>query len=774
MFLQANETHEHQPEPTPTDCDRERSNSKIFSDPDCSALFEAAKASKNDICENSCWYEMLLEVGQLNYDGCLTGVNLVDLALQCNSMDEICGAEFVLECADDWIHSGCPLTENPRCVDMNVCFEQRSQECGEQAEPEEETVSLVVALTFNVHATEFRLKYVVPFVLATAKSAGVRNTQVSVLNVKESVIISSAIRVSKAQASAVFHSLESSLASTTFLDNLNAELPTFAQATRVVTLALTTSAVNHGGNDGDGGGGSGGPQAPRLPNNHPGSGAWPPGNNGGPVIVETPSGPGHLSLSHCPNNCSDHGYCFGLPNGKHTTGECICDKGYGRSDPKAVQDCSEFTLSLCPSMCFGHGVCLPHKEEMTCECYDGFFGQTCNRWNRCHDRKFCNGHGSCTRSYPAEEAQPSGCICDLGYTGERCNVQSLDCPFNCGGHGHCGPFVNGSRPCECEPGFGGKGCAFVTGPFCEHSCSANGQCDPITLNCSCVGTAGSDCSTAIRTCGPCGHGYCEDGACKCVGGYKGPTCSIVDASFDSECKRLNFCSGRGLCAPDGGAFSCLCFEGFSGRDCSIVDTAHPEMCPSNCNGHGRCSLKASKFACHCDAGWTGADCSVSACPINDNSVCSGHGVCEAATVNNEPGFACTCDQGFVSQSLGACEHSVCPAQCSGHGLCNNDGTCACVSGFTGVDCSTPPLTNHVVMVEKPAVQAQDQDVPSTISTKLTCLNSCSHHGRCMSGSCECNKGYVGQDCSGTLPGLFEDDFGLDSLELMQMQPRESS
>eukprot|EP00567_Pseudictyota_dubia_P009535 CAMPEP_0197444514 /NCGR_PEP_ID=MMETSP1175-20131217/9984_1 /TAXON_ID=1003142 /ORGANISM="Triceratium dubium, Strain CCMP147" /LENGTH=338 /DNA_ID=CAMNT_0042975319 /DNA_START=51 /DNA_END=1067 /DNA_ORIENTATION=- len=126
-------------------------------------------------------------------------------------------------------------------------------------------------------------------------------------------------------------------------------------------------------------------------------------------------------------------------------------------------------------------------------------------------------------------------------------------------------------------------------------------------------------------------------------------------------------------------------------------------CPNQCSGHGRCG---SDDVCSCFYRWTGNDCGQRLCKeglawvdgsdANPHSwaECSNKGICDRDSGE------CQC---FPQYDGAACERSVCPNDCSGHGTCeyihelstwsstNWDywkiQGCKCDGGWDGTDCS---------------------------------------------------------------------------------------
>lgn len=75
------------------------------------------------------------------------------------------------------------------------------------------------------------------------------------------------------------------------------------------------------------------------------------------------------------------------------------------------------------------------------------------------------------------------------------------------------------------------------------------------------------------------------------------------------------------------------------------------------------------------------------------------------------------DANFVAAAPDRCDD-----RCSNKGWCSAHGFCVCFFGFKGRSCGE-------------------------VDDAVYCSNSCSAHGVCMSGFCQCDKGFFGTDCS---------------------------
>jgi syndecan 4 len=106
---------------------------------------------------------------------------------------------------------------------------------------------------------------------------------------------------------------------------------------------------------------------------------------------------------------------------------------------------------------------------------------------------------------------------------------------------------------------------------------------------------------------------------------------------------------------------------------------------------------------------------------------------------------------------------------SENGICQQDNTCQCKSGFKGKDCSKPTKNSKKIQgrtISNSEVKEDPFKILSKVTSsrtaeavkvqsnkksniKIPCYNDCSNKGKCndKTGQCTCENGYGGRDCS---------------------------
>ena len=260
--------------------------------------------------------------------------------------------------------------------------------------------------------------------------------------------------------------------------------------------------------------------------------------------------------------------------------------------------------------------------------------------------------------------------------------------------------TEGSFSCECKSGFSGNGI---------NNCSDIDECSLVncTQNSVCVNTVG---------------GY----FCECLHGFRGKgtlLCEDIDECFNSS---LNKCHPRASCHNYIGGYNCSCINGYSGNGFSCSDINECIVSSHLCEQHASCYNTFGSYKCKCNPGWTGDgqnctnvdECTLGLHACVENSYCT----------DTQGSYTCSCHKGWKRQwfePYGRCSRCDSYMFCSGHGQCLRNGTCDCLSYYTGANCS----------VCNPDVR-------------------CSGHGACdFNGICYCEHGWTRQplDCSICFP-----------------------
>ena len=192
-------------------------------------------------------------------------------------------------------------------------------------------------------------------------------------------------------------------------------------------------------------------------------------------------------------------------------------------------------------------------------------------------------------------------------------------------------------------------------------CSDHGDCDCATGACACADCWGGDASCSTFTPNVClNGGTCGAGGnCQCAN----------KCSSGPLCGTLKDCRNGGSCSPADGTCQCP-------GVCSYINAFGVcALDASLCGGEGSTCSYGGVCTCAPSSCLTGAACDQ---PVD----CGVGGNCSSAA-----GGACLCSACYATDALGKCS-----VLCSGHGTCAGGGACVCSGGYSGPQCSIPPLS----------------------------------------------------------------------------------
>ncbi|KAI4548851.1 hypothetical protein MG293_001181, partial [Ovis ammon polii] len=422
------------------------------------------------------------------------------------------------------------------------------------------------------------------------------------------------------------------------------------------------------------------------------------------------------------------------------SGECSCLPGWAglHCNESCPQDthgpgCQEHCL------CLHGGVCQP--DSGLCRCAPGYTGPHCA--SLCPPDTYginCSARCSCENAIACSPIDGT-CVCKEGWQRGNCSVPcppgtwgfSCNASCQCAHEAACSPQTGA---CTCTPGWHGTHCQLpcpvsVQSPAClggrEGTTSPSLRACPTPHSLSKKGQFGEGCASRCD----CDHADgCDPvhGHCLCQAGWTGTRCHqpCPEGFWGANCSNTCTCKNGGTCVPKNG--NCVCAPGFRGAFCQKCEAPSP---PPAFQSSVRCQ-KPPLFP-----SWSALLTPVYGLVAHSGKE-AGRGWSQGLTegwplppVTTNP-FPPACQPGHYGKRC-------VPCKCANHSSCHpSNGTCYCLAGWTGPDCSQPCPLGHW-------------------GTNCAQLCQCRHGGTChpQDGSCFCPPGWTGHLClEGCSPGMF--------------------